>query len=96
MYLCYVFIIVVRKLNVDLSLQEPEGLKGVYGSKSFYLPKDEKHFFTQWYANGKDVIVCGYENSHIDNGHCASCFGKYSNDGDEGWIQRPVFMPAVV
>ena len=30
--------------------------------KSFYLDEDEKSFFTQWYTNAKDVIVCEHEN----------------------------------
>ena len=54
--------------------------KGVYGLKFFYLADDEKSFFTQWYANGKDVIVCGHKNSNVDIDHCTSCFGKSSHD----------------
>ena len=49
----------------------------------FYLGEDEKSFFTQWYANGKDVINCWHENPDVDNDHCASCFVKYSQDGNE-------------
>ena len=58
------FISVVRKLSVDLRPQK-SGLKGVYSLKFFYLDEDEKSFFTQWYANGKDVIVCEHENSEM-------------------------------
>ena len=25
-------------------------------------------------------------NSDVDNDRCASCFGKYSHDGNEDWI----------
>ena len=46
------------------------------------LAENEKPFFTQSYTNGKDVIVCGHENSNPDNDHCASCFGKYSHNGN--------------
>ena len=33
---------------------ERSEMKGIYGLNFFYLT-DEKPFFTQWYANGKDV-----------------------------------------
>ena len=46
-------------------------------------------FFTQWYANDKDVRVCGHENFDVDKYHCASCLGKYRHDGNEEWIQCP-------
>ena len=39
--------------------QESEGLKWVYGLK--YQVEDKKPFFTQCYANDKDVIVCGHK-----------------------------------
>ena len=48
-----------------------------------------KPFFTRWYANSKDVIVCGHKNSDVDNNHCPSCFGKYSHDRNEDWIKCP-------
>ena len=35
---------------------ERSEMKGIYGLKFFYLAEDEKPFFTQWYANGKDVL----------------------------------------
>ena len=73
-------------MSFDLRSQESEGLKGVHSLKLYYLAEDEKLFFTQWYANDKDVIVCGVENSDVDNDHCASYFGKYSHDENEGWI----------
>ena len=34
-------------------------VKGVYGLKFFYLAEDEQPFYTQWYSNGKDVVICG-------------------------------------
>ena len=77
------------KLSVVLKPQESESLKGVYGLKFFYLVEDEKPFFTQWYANGEDVMVCGHENSDVDNDHCASCFRKYNHDVSMEWIQCP-------
>ena len=83
------FISAVGKLSVDLKPQESKGLKGVYGLKFFYLAEDEKPFFTQSYANDKDVIVCAHENSFVDNGHCAFSFGKYSHDGNVEWIKCP-------
>ena len=45
--------------------------------------------FTQWYANGKDAMVCGREYSNVDNDDFISCFGKYSQDRSKGWIQCP-------
>ena len=74
----------------DLRLKESEGLKGVYSLKFFYQAEDEKLLFTQWYANDKDVIICGHENSDVHNDHCDSCFGNYSHNGNEGWMQCPV------
>ena len=68
---------------------QSEGLKDVYGLKFFYLAKNGKPFFIQCHASGKDVIVCGYKNSNVDNDHCASCFGKYSHNGNEEGIQCP-------
>ena len=76
-------------MSVNIRTQESEGLKGVFGLKFFYLVEDKKPFFTQWYANGKDVIVCERENSNVDNDPCFSCFGKYSHDGNEAWMQCP-------
>ena len=57
--------------------------------KFFYLDEDEKSLFTQWYANGEDVIACGHENSDVANAHCASRFEKYSENENERWIQCP-------
>ena len=67
-------------MSVDLTPQESEGLKGVYGLKPF---------FTQWHAKRKDVIVSGHKNCDVDNDHCASCFGKYSHDRNEKCIKCP-------
>ena len=86
-YLQHFISSVVWKLSVNLTPQESEGLKGVYGLKFLYLAEYEKSFFTQWYANSKDVIVCGHENSDVDNDHCASCFEKYDHDRNEEWIK---------
>ena len=77
------------KMSVDLTRQESEGLKGVYGLKFLYLAEYEQPFFTQWYANSKDVIACGHKNSGVDNDHCTSCFRKYSHDRNEEWIKCP-------
>ena len=52
---------------VDLRPKESEGLKGVYSLKFFHQAEDEKLLFTQWDANDKDVIICGHENSDVDN-----------------------------
>ena len=32
-----------------------------FESMVFYLVEDKKPFFTQYYSNGKDAIVCGHE-----------------------------------
>ena len=74
------FISVVWKLSVDLRPQESKGLKGAYSLKFFYLDKDKKSFLHN---------VCGHENSNVDNDPCATCFGVYSHDGNEEWIQCP-------
>ena len=48
-------------------------MKGVYALKFFKLAEDHEPFHTQWYAIGKDVVICGHEDSGFDNNHCASC-----------------------
>ena len=48
-------------------------MKGVYALKFFHLAEDEQPFYTQWYVNGKDVVICGHESSEFDDNHCASC-----------------------
>ena len=52
-------------------------MKGIYGLNFFYLAEDEKPFFTQWYANGKDVLVCGHDDGEVDTNHCAACLVEY-------------------
>ena len=64
--------------------------------KFFYLDEDEKSFFTQWYANGEDVIACGHENSDVANAHCAFRFENYSENENEGWIQCPALCQQTV
>ena len=66
---------------------ERSEMKGIYGLKFFYLAEDEKPFFTQWYANGKDVLVCGHDDGDVDTNHCAACLVEY--DKAEEWIQCP-------
>ena len=51
------FISVAWKLSVNLKPKESEGLNGVYGLKFVYLVENEKPYCTQWYADGKYVIV---------------------------------------
>ena len=51
--------------------------------KFFYLAKNEKPFSTQWFTNGKDLIVCGHKNSDVDNDHCVFCFIKHSQNENE-------------
>ena len=84
-----VFISVVWKFSIGVRTQQLEDLKGVYGLKFFYQPKDEKLFSTLWCASGKDLIVCGHEDSDVDSDQCAFCFGKYSHDGNQEWMQYP-------
>ena len=66
---------------------ERSEMKGIYGLNFFYLAEDEKPFFTQWYANGKDVLVCGHDDGEVDTNHCAACLVEY--DKAEEWIQCP-------
>ena len=56
---------------------ERSDMKGIYGLKFFYLAEDEKPFFTQWYANGKDVLVCGHDDGENDTNHYAACSVEY-------------------
>ena len=62
-------------------------MKGIYGLKFFYLAEDEKPFFTQWYANGKEVLVCGHDDGEVDINHCAACLVEY--DKAKEWFQCP-------
>ena len=50
-------------MSVDLRSQDSESLKRDYGLKLLYLVKEENPLFTECYANGKDVIVCGHDMS---------------------------------
>ena len=52
-------------------------VKGVYGLKFFYLAEDEQPFYTQWYSNGKDVVICRHEIADVDDNHCALCLEEY-------------------
>ena len=63
---------------------ERSEMKGIYGLNFFYLAEDEKPFFTQWYANEKDVLVCGHDDGEVDTNHCAACLVEY--DKAEEWI----------
>ena len=63
-------------------------VKGVYGLKIFYLAEDEQPFYTQWYSNGKDVVICGHEIADVDDNHCALCLEEYQQRKEE-WIQCP-------
>ena len=62
-------------------------VKGVNG-KFFYLDEDEQPFCTQWYSNGKDVVICGDEIADVDGNHCALCLEEYQQRKEE-WIQCP-------
>ena len=64
---------------------ERSEMKGIYGLKYFYLAEDEKPFFIQWYANGKDVLICVHDDGEVDTNHCAACSVEY--DKAEEWIQ---------
>ena len=79
-----------KPIAETLQIQKVERceVKEVHDLESFYLPEDEKLFFT-CYANGKDVIVCEDENPDVDINNCSSCFGKYTPDRNEPWIQFP-------
>ena len=60
-------------------------MKGIYGLNFFYLAEDEKPFFTQWYTNGKDVLVCVHDDGGVDTNHRAAYSVEY--DKSEEWIQ---------
>ena len=63
-------------------------VKGVYGLKIFYPAEDEQPFYTQWYSNGKDVVICGHEIADVHGNHCALCLEEYQQRKEE-WIQCP-------
>ena len=63
-------------------------VKGVYGLKFFYLAEDEQPFFTQWYSNGKDDVICGHEIADVDDNHSALCLEDYQQR-KEACIQCP-------
>ena len=52
-------------------------VKGVYGLNLFYLAEDEQPFYTQWYSQGKDAVICGHEIADVDGNHCALCLEEY-------------------
>ena len=64
-----------KKIPETLTIHDIERfqMKGVYALKFFHLAEDEQPFYTQWYANGKDVMICRHESSEFDDNHCASC-----------------------
>ena len=45
-------------------------VKGVYGLKVSYLAENEQPFYTQWYSNGKDLVICGHKIADVDDNHC--------------------------
>ena len=62
-------------------------MKGVYYLKFYFLSNQEKPFHVQWYPNGRDMVICGQEDSRVNDSVCASCFVAYVV-GEE-WIQCP-------
>ena len=62
-------------------------MKGIYALKFFHLAEDEQPFYTQWYANGKDVVICGHESSEFDGNHSASGHEEYQQRENKEWIQ---------
>ena len=63
-------------------------VKVVYDLKLFYLTEDAQSFYTQWYVNGKDVVICGHEIADVDDNHCAFYVEEYQQR-KKGWIQCP-------
>ena len=59
-------------------------VKGVYGLTFFYLAEDEQTFYTQWYSNGKDVVICVHEIADVDDSHCALYLEEYQQRKE--WI----------
>ena len=78
-----------KNIPETLNVYQAERLevKGVYGLKIFYQTEDEQPFYTQWYSNGKDVVICGYEITDADDNHCVLCFEEYQQRKE--WIQCP-------
>ena len=78
-----------KNIPETLNVYQAERLevKGVYGLKIFYQTEDEQPFYTQWYSNGKDVVICGYEIADADDNHCVLCFEEYQQRKE--WIQCP-------
>ena len=63
-------------------------VKGVHGFKCFYLAEDEQPFYTQWYSNRKDAVICRHEIADVDDNHCALCLEKYSKEKKSGYSVR--------
>lgn len=80
-----------KKIDGTLKIHHIERfqVKGVFGLKFYNLAEDSNPFHTEWYANGKDVVICGHETAYIDNNHCASCFQQYHPNETKEWIQCP-------
>ena len=81
----------LKKIPETLTIHHIERfqMKGVYALKFFHLAEDEQPFYTQWYANGKDAVICRYKSSEFDDNHCASCHEEYQQRENKEWIQCP-------
>ena len=83
----------LKPISKTLCIRKAERceVRVIYYNKFYKSAEDEIPIHTQWYVNGKDVVVYGHEDSHVGNFHCVSCFGQYQPIKE--WIQCPGFCP---
>ena len=67
-----------------------KNIQGVMYLEFYRLSSDEVPFFTQYYRNDDDPIVCGHQSFNDGPNKCASCFSIY-HQGEE-WMECPVCM----
>ena len=67
-----------------------KNIQGVMYLEFYRLSSDEVPFFTQYYRNDDDPIVCGHQSFNDGPNKCANCFSIYHQR--EEWIECPVCM----
>ena len=72
---------VVRKFNSQ----------GVPCTEFYKLSNGSKPYFTRYYRNECDPVVCGHEeDKYVDDNTCAHCSGRYGDPDMLEWLQRPI------
>ena len=72
---------VVRKFNSQ----------GVACIEFYNLPNESKPYFTQYYRNECDQVVCEHEeDKYVDENTCAHCSGRYGDPDMSEWLKLPI------